>query len=373
MHVSDPHGGTARAAALHVQLDPTKVIATLESRWPKLFDSSSPKPLSRDILRELVEALQGEVELAALSSALKRYREAPAYIEALAAGGERRGLCGPSGKVEEGTRTHALRMLHEGRARPSLTLYEVRKRFGEAFHPNAPRLLARSAETALANALGDEFSAKSIKKAFHRHVNSRPYLRAMIAGAPVYSLSGEVVGTVTPEQEELAKEKLKQKDADGWRAMKLEGVFSNLKSGAPIGSDGQLALLAAIEHEGCAPREFAAEHELPRTAVQRVYSEALALRESKRTLVQSAVDQFYASGKTVREFAADIGVSRDTLRTWIRSIEARKIQDALESTAASQRHPEKLTTQESVPGAPSGTPVVTVRKRRFIARSHDET
>lgn len=89
----------------------------LLSSWPVLFNPLSPVPLAIGIRRDLLKIRPDRVSDRGVRRALRWWCSSPAYLDALARGGRRYGLTGPTEMVTGEQRDRAARQLSRITAR----------------------------------------------------------------------------------------------------------------------------------------------------------------------------------------------------------------------------------------------------------------
>jgi ProP effector len=94
------------------------------------------------------------------------------------------------------------------RARIAAVIELLCDRFPQTFNRNAPRPLKVGLHIDLLAALGDAVQPRDLKSALGAYTGNARYLRALTAGAPRIGLDGKPAGTVTPEDEAVARKRL---------------------------------------------------------------------------------------------------------------------------------------------------------------------
>jgi ProP effector len=82
------------------------------------------------------------------------------------------------------------------------------ERFPQTFNRNGPRPLKVGVYADALAALGDAVQPRDLKSALGAYTSNAGYLRALAAGACRVGLDGKPTGTVSPEDEAAAKERL---------------------------------------------------------------------------------------------------------------------------------------------------------------------
>lgn len=110
LHLARPLARPAES----VQPDPRRAAREwLCATFPELFNPASPLPLAVGIKRHLLRRRPATVSYSGLSRALSQWTDALPYHRAIAAGGHRYGLDGPSGAVSADEQAHALAVLRK--------------------------------------------------------------------------------------------------------------------------------------------------------------------------------------------------------------------------------------------------------------------
>ena len=94
------------------------------------------------------------------------------------------------------------------RARTGAIIELLCDRFPQTFNRNAPRPLKVGVYADALAALDDTVQLRDLKSALGAYTSNARYLRALTAGAPRIGLDGKPAGTVTPEDEAVARKRL---------------------------------------------------------------------------------------------------------------------------------------------------------------------
>jgi sRNA-binding protein len=94
------------------------------------------------------------------------------------------------------------------RAEIGATIKLLSERFPQTFNRRGPQPLKVGVYGDVLAALGEAVQPRDLQSALRAYTGNRGYLRAMSAGACRIDLDGEPAGTVTPEDETVAKAKL---------------------------------------------------------------------------------------------------------------------------------------------------------------------
>ena len=94
------------------------------------------------------------------------------------------------------------------RARIAAVIELLCDRFPQTFNRNAPRPLKVGVYADVLTALGDAVQPRDLQSALRAYTSNARYLRAISVGAPRIGLDGKPVGTVTSEDEAVAKKRL---------------------------------------------------------------------------------------------------------------------------------------------------------------------
>src|SRR6516162_9944517 len=81
-------------------------------------------------------------------------------------------------------------------------------RFPQTFSRRGPRPLKVGVYADVLTALGDAVQPRDLQSALRAYTSNARYLRAISVGAPRIGLDGKPVGTVTSEDEAVAKKRL---------------------------------------------------------------------------------------------------------------------------------------------------------------------
>ena len=104
------------------------------------------------------------------------------------------------------------------RARTGAIIELLCDRFPQTFNRNAPRPLKVGVYADALAALDDTVQLRDLKSALGAYTSNARYLRALTAGAPRIALDGKPAGTVTPEDEAVARARLADKKGASPRA-----------------------------------------------------------------------------------------------------------------------------------------------------------
>jgi sRNA-binding protein len=102
-------------------------------------------------------------------------------------------------------------------------------RFPQTFSLHDPRPLKVGVHADVLAALGRAVEPRDLKSSLGAYTSNTRYLRALAAGAARTSLDGEPAGTVTPEDEAIAKTRL---------AESAKGVAAKVAPAAQTGAEG---------------------------------------------------------------------------------------------------------------------------------------
>src|SRR6516162_11725522 len=91
------------------------------------------------------------------------------------------------------------------RARTGAIIELLCDRFPQTFNRNAPKPLKVGVYADVLAALGDTVQLQDLKSALGAYTSNARYLRALTGGAPRIGLDGKPAGTVTPEDEAVAR------------------------------------------------------------------------------------------------------------------------------------------------------------------------
>ena len=94
------------------------------------------------------------------------------------------------------------------RARISSVIKLLCERFPQTFSRRAPKPLKVGVYADVLAALGDTVQLRDLKSALGAYTSNARYLRALTVGAPRIGLDGKPAGTVTPEDEAVARRRL---------------------------------------------------------------------------------------------------------------------------------------------------------------------
>ena len=94
------------------------------------------------------------------------------------------------------------------RARIAAIIELLSDRFPQTFDRNGPRPLKVGVYAEVLAALGDAVQPRDLQSALRAYTSNARYLRALSAGACRVGLDGNPAGTVTPEDEAVAKARL---------------------------------------------------------------------------------------------------------------------------------------------------------------------
>ena len=94
------------------------------------------------------------------------------------------------------------------RARIASVIKLLCERFPQTFSRRAPKPLKVGVYADILAALGDTVQLRDLKSALRAYTSNARYLRALSAGACRVGLDGKPAGTVTPEDEAVAKKRL---------------------------------------------------------------------------------------------------------------------------------------------------------------------
>jgi ProP effector len=94
------------------------------------------------------------------------------------------------------------------RARTAAVIKLLCDRFQQTFNRNGPRPLKVGVYADALAALGDAVQPRDLKSALGAYTSNARYLRELTAGAPRIALDGKPAGTVTPEDEAVARRRL---------------------------------------------------------------------------------------------------------------------------------------------------------------------
>ena len=93
-------------------------------------------------------------------------------------------------------------------ARSAAVIKLLCERFPKTFSRYDPRPLKIGVHAELLAALAGTIEPRDLKSALPAYTSNMRYLRSLTAGAPRIGLDGKPVGTVTPEDEAVAKKRL---------------------------------------------------------------------------------------------------------------------------------------------------------------------
>ena len=96
------------------------------------------------------------------------------------------------------------------RARTAAVIKSLCERFPQTFSRHSPRPLKVGVYADALAALGDTVQLRDLKSALGAYTSNARYLRALTTGAPRIGLDGKPAGTVTPEEEAVAKKRLSE-------------------------------------------------------------------------------------------------------------------------------------------------------------------
>jgi ProP effector len=94
------------------------------------------------------------------------------------------------------------------RARTAAVIKSLCERFPQTFSRNGPRPLKVGVYADALAALGDAVQPRDLQSALRAYTSNARYLRALSAGACRVGLDGKPAGTVTPEDEAVARARL---------------------------------------------------------------------------------------------------------------------------------------------------------------------
>jgi len=94
------------------------------------------------------------------------------------------------------------------RARIASVIKLLCERFPQTFSRRAPKPLKVGVYADVLAALGDTVQLRDLKSALGAYTSNARYLRALTGGAPRIGLDGKPAGTVTPEDEAVARRRL---------------------------------------------------------------------------------------------------------------------------------------------------------------------
>ena len=94
------------------------------------------------------------------------------------------------------------------RARIAAVIKSLCDRFPQTFDRNGPRPLKVGVYADVLAALGDAVQPRDLQSALRAYTSNARYLRALSAGACRVGLDGKPAGTVTPEDEAVARRRL---------------------------------------------------------------------------------------------------------------------------------------------------------------------
>src|SRR6516164_8596469 len=94
------------------------------------------------------------------------------------------------------------------RARTAAIIELLCDRFPQTFNRNGPRPLKVGVYADVLAALGDAVQPRDLQSALRAYTSNARYLRALSAGACRVGLDGGPAGTVTPEDEAVARRRL---------------------------------------------------------------------------------------------------------------------------------------------------------------------
>ena len=94
------------------------------------------------------------------------------------------------------------------RARIASVIKLLCERFPQTFSRRAPKPLKVGVYADILAALGDTVQLRDLKSALGAYTSNARYLRALTGGAPRIGLDGKPAGTVTPEEEAVARRRL---------------------------------------------------------------------------------------------------------------------------------------------------------------------
>src|SRR6516165_8531031 len=92
------------------------------------------------------------------------------------------------------------------RARTAAVIELLCERFAQTFNREGPRPLKVGVYADVLAALGDAVQPRDLQSALRAYTSNARYLRVLSAGACRIDLDGKPAGTVTPEDEAVAKD-----------------------------------------------------------------------------------------------------------------------------------------------------------------------
>jgi ProP effector len=105
------------------------------------------------------------------------------------------------------------------RARTAAVIKSLCERFPQTFSRNGPRPLKVGVYADALAALGDTVQQRDLKSALGAYTSNARYLRALSVGACRVGLDGKPAGTVTPEEEAVARRRLAESvKREAWQA-----------------------------------------------------------------------------------------------------------------------------------------------------------
>jgi ProP effector len=110
------------------------------------------------------------------------------------------------------------------RARIAAVIKSLCERFPQAFSRRGCQPLKVGVYDDVLAALGDPVQPCDLQSALRAYTSNARYLHALTAGAPRIGLDGKPAGTVTPEEEVVARRRLAEREAPQATVAPVQGV-----------------------------------------------------------------------------------------------------------------------------------------------------